>query len=539
MGQHCRTVESSTVQGRRSSTASWWVVAVGLILLFVGFVFYWNGPNMVFDDAYISFRYARNLARGLGLVFNPGERVEGYTNFLWTLLLAGAARAGIDIVVASKVLATLAGGTIVWFLCYLGRYLAGRRDWIAAVLPALLFVTTGANSRYAVSGMETLLFGMLVCGGVTLYICTPRTLKWMGGVGVLLGLAAITRPEGAMYFACLLIFDFVTGQRPLQFWDNERFALIVGFVVFFLPFLLCRRVYYGDWLPNTYYAKASGLHWWRIRRGMTVLRTLTLQWHLWPLLIMSVLSFLHPHNRKWYALMMLLTVVTMAYFVYIGGDFIVWFGPRFLMPVLPFIVTMVAGGVEAIKISTLSSRMTNWTVFATLVVLLVGGQIGFAWPHSYASWEALRVQMHGWEALGHWIAQNTPADAVVATDAAGLIPYYGERTTIDMFGLTDRHIARLEPANPVTPAHEKFDPNYILDHHPDYIVSTWMDENGVAVSAGLGSVRQTFEASYELVAVARIREGSPPDGKWIVATSEYSTDLYQQGYVTGLFQCKK
>ena len=40
------------------------------------------------DDAFISFRYARNLLEGHGLVFNPGERVEGYTNFLWVLELA-------------------------------------------------------------------------------------------------------------------------------------------------------------------------------------------------------------------------------------------------------------------------------------------------------------------------------------------------------------------------------------------------------------------------------------------------------------------
>ena len=45
----------------------------------------------IFDDAFISFRYARNLLDGHGLVWNPGERVEGYTNFLWTILLAGAA----------------------------------------------------------------------------------------------------------------------------------------------------------------------------------------------------------------------------------------------------------------------------------------------------------------------------------------------------------------------------------------------------------------------------------------------------------------
>src|SRR6185437_4110074 len=47
------------------------------------------------DDSFISFRYARNLAHGNGLVWNVGERVEGYTNFLWTVIAAGAIRAGL------------------------------------------------------------------------------------------------------------------------------------------------------------------------------------------------------------------------------------------------------------------------------------------------------------------------------------------------------------------------------------------------------------------------------------------------------------
>src|SRR5205823_2531369 len=62
----------------------------------------------VIDDAFISFRYAENLVRGYGLVFNPGERVEGYTNFLWVLIIAGAKALGGDSLLSAKVLGTLA-----------------------------------------------------------------------------------------------------------------------------------------------------------------------------------------------------------------------------------------------------------------------------------------------------------------------------------------------------------------------------------------------------------------------------------------------
>src|SRR5689334_10099421 len=61
---------------------------------------------LTIDDAYITFRYARNLVRGLGLVYNPGERIEGYTNFLWTILVA----AGLKLHVAPEVTTKLLGG---------------------------------------------------------------------------------------------------------------------------------------------------------------------------------------------------------------------------------------------------------------------------------------------------------------------------------------------------------------------------------------------------------------------------------------------
>jgi hypothetical protein len=105
-----------------------------------------------------------------------------------------------------------------------------------------------------------------------------------------------------------------------------------------------------------------------------------------------------------------------------------------------------------------------------------------------------------------------------------------------MFGITDEHIGHLKTVGKITAGHDKIDPRYILARKPDYIVSTWLDIEGNAVSAGLGMFRQEMEAMYKLVAVAKIRSGVPQDGRWIIVTSEYTPALYQQGYVTGLFQ---
>jgi arabinofuranosyltransferase len=68
----------------------------------------WRVHGFTVDDSYISFRYARNLARGLGLVYNAGEHIEGYTNFFWTVLLAGGIRIGLDPVLLAKILGGIA-----------------------------------------------------------------------------------------------------------------------------------------------------------------------------------------------------------------------------------------------------------------------------------------------------------------------------------------------------------------------------------------------------------------------------------------------
>ena len=105
----------------------------------------WHALRYAFvtDDAYISFVYARNLAEHGELVFNPGRPpVEGYTNFLWTVLLAGADLVGLRLETAALVLgATFAIGTLVVVARLTAHLLegevAGRAMWIA-VAPAWL-----------------------------------------------------------------------------------------------------------------------------------------------------------------------------------------------------------------------------------------------------------------------------------------------------------------------------------------------------------------------------------------------------------------
>lgn len=119
------------------------------------------------DDAFISFRYAKNLVNGLGLVYNAGEYVDGYTNFLWTMLIALGLKFGLDPVKLSGVLGIASYALTVLLFLLLTRWIA-RRDGGGRLyfpLTALCLSLHHDQHVYATSGLETSFFILLLCIG--------------------------------------------------------------------------------------------------------------------------------------------------------------------------------------------------------------------------------------------------------------------------------------------------------------------------------------------------------------------------------------
>src|SRR4051794_20289128 len=143
--------------------------------------------RLTLDDAFITFRYARHLAEGYGLgAWNrTGEHVEGYSSLLWTLLLAGAARFGVDVRLASKVLGAAASLVVI-------AALIRRRDDRPAFLAGLFLPVYLPFVFYAASGMEAVAFTSLV----TLALVGPAA--WQPIVAPLL---VAMRPEGVLVVA--------------------------------------------------------------------------------------------------------------------------------------------------------------------------------------------------------------------------------------------------------------------------------------------------------------------------------------------------
>ncbi|MGB3093337.1 MAG: hypothetical protein WBC42_09030, partial [Candidatus Zixiibacteriota bacterium] len=138
------------------------------------FVIHCLSLNFTQDDAFISYRYADNLLQGNGLVFNSGERVEGYTNFLWIIILSIFTKLGLDMIAVSKILGVASGCATLILLYQLSRLFFPKREWLLPLLPPLLLTASSAFAYWSISGLETSLFTMMVLLSVYLYLTYPR-----------------------------------------------------------------------------------------------------------------------------------------------------------------------------------------------------------------------------------------------------------------------------------------------------------------------------------------------------------------------------
>lgn len=215
------------------------------------------------DDAYISFRYAANALAGRGLSWNPPPflPVEGYTNFAWVALLGGTwAAFGIEPPAAANPLSLLFGLATLGLVVRIGlrmqlpaHYEARRLAFLALVL--LGIVSNRTFLTWLSSGLETSLFNfaLMVWIAAALVPPTARTAGATFGLSLGAALAALTRPDGALLvLACapLAWLRWRARGRP-----GLREGLAWSPLLLPLAHLLWRRAYYGEWLPNTWYAK--------------------------------------------------------------------------------------------------------------------------------------------------------------------------------------------------------------------------------------------------------------------------------------------
>ena len=424
-----------------------------LCLLFV-FVLVW-GLFVPFtsDDAYITLRYARYAADGQGLVFNPGERVEGYSNPLWLGLLVAAARGGLDPVGAAKGLGLLAGLLALLFSVGILTRLTDRHGWLP-YLGLLPLVTSAPLAVYAASGLETVLYACLLTAIVFCWLA-PEPRAWWAVVLCALA-AAFTRPEGMAVLAAVLIWRGLelTAARPAapdsarNGWRHYWLSVPVALGAMAL-FLLARHAYFGDGLPNTFYAKPPGafgtmsllsplgyLRDYLLDGGMWLWLAL-LTWAVWTAGFPARKSLTLDRLQSAAIAALLLVAVQAALVLHARGDWMALH--RFLLPVTPLLVGLGVAGL----IRVVPSRPVVVVVLALVTALnaiqiaqVRGEFLAGRYPYSVMAGQPQ-------EQAGRWLHDHFPPDTLLACKRIGGLSYFSGMPLVDTLGLVDRRVAMI------------------------------------------------------------------------------------------------
>lgn len=441
-------------------------IAAGLVSSLVVALAWAASLDYLSDDAFISFRYARNLATGQGLVYNPGERVEGYTNFLEVVVLAGLHRIGVDLVAGGRGLSLSAGVACVLLAWAMATRALCRWPALALVAPVLVAVNP-YHAAWAAAGLETTLFSALLAGAALPLLgaeTTRRSVMLVSGLALLL---ALTRPEGVVLFVVLAACAASASRGDVA--ARVR-AVGVGLLLFGVVggvYFAARWAYFGDVLPNTFHAK-SAFTLNHARRGLDYVLAFAANPFVQcagPLVLAGAWTALRRRLLPLLAVPVAILLIVVAE----GGDGLPMY--RFLVPAIPFFACLVALGVElaAARLGARAGILLGLAVVAVVSVLSFYPNrdsqfMNFVYQRNY--------EVPAWSAAGRALGRAYPPGTKLAAVPIGAVGYYSGLHVIDMVGLTDRTVARTAVADMGAgwAGHEKHNGPYVLSRRPEVLL---------------------------------------------------------------------
>jgi tetratricopeptide (TPR) repeat protein len=410
------------------------VLDLGMSLAFAAQVIVcWSAPR---EDALICFRYARNWVRGLGMVYNPGEYVEGYSNSIWTLALGALHWTGLTLFAADNLLVLLCAVAAILVLCRAGVKAFGD-TWVAR-LPALLMLChTSVPGGYG-NGLE----GSGVSLGVSLMI-----LGLVRGASPALGLGGallvLLRPEGFIYAGVIGLYCLAGFG-----WDREKRGRYAAVLVTLAATIVCltafRLWYYDDFIPNTVRAKENLRSFAQFRAGLSYLGryfdpATTL------LAALALLSLFARKFRKMAAVLLLCVAANAVVVLENGGDWMPHL--RLLTPffgVLAFLGAAVVS--QAHRRSRAKALLLTMVLLAVSVVHFQPVLLcAYAKELPFEIRRMFDAEAAGYSAFGATcttLEDYQEPDELLVSEWGGMPPFVldGLRT-IELLGLTDRELA--------------------------------------------------------------------------------------------------
>lgn len=416
------------------------------------------GLDFIKDDAYISFRYAQNVVAGHGLVFNPGEHVEGITNFLWTLLMVPFEALGWDLFILSEIFGTALWAGIIVYLVRLSNLLTtsdGSNDSVRAgaiLWGGVWLATSSSMAKWSHSGMEQALAMFLPVlaawllwrpkpDGTDADAEDPKGAFWSG---IFMGLGCATRPEIHFIGVCLglpLVWRIVRERRL----PRATLMWFAGLLLVTVPFHAFRLAYYGSLVPNTFYVKTgdSSLVW---LTGLQKLHEMFGFNATGALAVLAPFAFITRERRLEKLVALAIAVGFMVFIVKVGVDEMEWH--RLYLPALPFLVLLAAVG-----LMNLCGALANWLAISGRraityglgwIAVIVAASANFSFTYKSMGGFNGRGDLSGTyhPDLGKFITRHDRPRALVAFQDMGSTPYHApDIDFLDFIGLVDATVA--------------------------------------------------------------------------------------------------
>lgn len=430
------------------------VIFASFIIFVLMLAYVWN---FTVDDAFISFRYSAHLASGYGLSWNIGQPpVEGYTNFLWVIIIALSFILKLDPVLSVKLmgLTSVFGIIIIFWLITNDMFKEKRNKLIALTLGILFFLINPYTAIHTVSGLETMLFAFLLLGVMysawKIFISSRSKFVWIFALSSLL--LSLARPEGVLVsFGLIISIIYISFKKDNNFNLSYYLPILVLYLIPIVIYNIFRVLFFNELFPLPFIAKMIN--------GITYPEDFLLALiYLVPFLTIILISFylknketetnenLQKTSFNYFLLIFGITFV-LVNIIYIFTPHMNfsqrYFYPSFVMVYMAFGVTIcilfiiIEKNRLNLKLSKSNIRIV---IFLVIILILV-----FA---NFYGIRDLRVQHdygisfdHSTVPLAKALSPFSDNNYTVAYGDAGAIAYYSGWNFLDLVGLNDKYIA--------------------------------------------------------------------------------------------------
>jgi hypothetical protein len=401
------------------------------------------------DDAFITFRYARNLAEGAGFVYNAGDRLLGTTTPLFTLLLAPTAAMGLPIEPTALVWIVLADLGTIWMLARIvGRVAGAAGGTLAAFVYALFY----ANASACGYGMEAplLQFFLLVS------IDAADRGRWTpAAIGA--ALATLTRPEGLIATA-IVGGAFLLRARRLS--SRDLFTPVAAYLALVLPWVLFAMFYFGSPIPNSVLIKAR-------QAGITLREWMDFFFLRNPLLILlwvgSVLGTIHAVRVRSRGLVLLaIWLVSYVLFFLIGEP--AFLGAWYFPPIGAGLVALSSAG--AVGLGGRLLRRPAWAALAVAAAWLALSAVAVPRNLESARWGKRNADLVH-RRMAAWVTSNTTPEELIQVSDIGYVGFYSRRRILDSSSLVSPEVLDFYEAHRDEPGYEL---KLVLEKKPDLLL---------------------------------------------------------------------